>query len=141
MYVGNYLTVTPAPLTITADNKYVLAGAAMPSWTCTPTGFVNGDNLSKLVGKLSYTTTATNTSTVGTYPITVKGAMSKDYTITYVPGTFTVGATMSAAYLMPDPLVTTVATQYILYVWGTAAGDTITIVTVHAPGSNEGAGW
>ena len=49
------------------------------------------------------------------------------------PGILTVEPTTNAVYLMPDPLVTTGSTQYILYIWGTAANDTITV----NPGSSS----
>ena len=42
-YVGGTLTVTPAALTITADNKSKVYGAALPALTASYSGFVNGD--------------------------------------------------------------------------------------------------
>ena len=51
------LTVTPAPLTLTADAQSKLYGAAMPTIGVTPTGLVNGDVLGSLAGTLGETTT------------------------------------------------------------------------------------
>src|SRR5262249_40620378 len=42
-YVTGTLTVTPAPLTITADNQTKVYGAPLPTLTASYSGFVNGD--------------------------------------------------------------------------------------------------
>ena len=44
-YVAGTLTVTPAPLTITANNQTKVYGAALPTLTASYTGFVNGDTV------------------------------------------------------------------------------------------------
>jgi hypothetical protein len=51
---------------------------------------VNGDSSSVLATSPTCTTTATNTSPVGSYPITCSGAAAANYTFTYVPGLLTV---------------------------------------------------
>jgi subtilase family serine protease len=84
------LTVTPAPLTISADNKTKGYGQANPALTASYTGFVNGDTPASLSGTLTLTTTATLLSPSGTYPITAAGLTSTNYTIHYVDGTLTV---------------------------------------------------
>ena len=89
-YLAGSMSVTPAPLTIKADDKSKLAGAANPPLTFTPTGFVNGDTASSLTTQPVLTTTATTTSPAGTYPITASGAASPNYTISYLAGTLTV---------------------------------------------------
>ena len=53
-------------------------------------GFMNGETASVLTRQPSVTTTATNNSPVGNYPITVTGAAAKNYNITYVSGTLTI---------------------------------------------------
>src|SRR6185312_11840482 len=58
------LTVSPAPLTVTADNATRAFGAPNPTFTGTIVGIKNGDNITA-----TYSTTATATSPVGTYPI------------------------------------------------------------------------
>jgi subtilisin family serine protease len=90
-YVNGALTVTPATLTITADNKTRSYGAANPPLTVNYNGFVNGDSAASLTTPPAVTT-APATSGVGTYPITVSGAASANYTINYVNGTLTVTA-------------------------------------------------
>ena len=47
-YVAGNLTVTAAPLTITADNQTKVYGAALPTLTASYTGFVNGDTAASL---------------------------------------------------------------------------------------------
>jgi hypothetical protein len=89
-FVSGTLTVTLAPLTITADSKTNIYGAALPALTATYTGFVNGDTAASLTTPVSLGTAATAASPVGTYPITASGATSTNYTITFVSGTLTV---------------------------------------------------
>ncbi len=95
-YVAGSLTVTPVTLTITADAKMKVYGGANPTLTVTYSGFVNGDSATSLTTAPTITTTATATSPVGTYPITASGAVSANYTFTYVAGNLTVnGATLT----------------------------------------------
>jgi gliding motility-associated-like protein len=83
-------TVSPAPLTITADNITKSDGTVNPPLTVTYSGFVNHDGSAKLVTQPIVITTATTQSPVGQYLITVSGAVSPDYTFTYIPGILTV---------------------------------------------------
>src|SRR5262249_15434271 len=91
-YVNGTLTVTPAALTITADDKTRQYGAANPALTVKYAGFVNGDTAARLTTPPTVSTAATPASAVGTYPITAAGAVSSNYTITYINGTLTVTA-------------------------------------------------
>jgi YVTN family beta-propeller protein len=84
------LTVAPAPLTLTADNKSKVYGAALPALTFTASGFVNGDTVASLTAQPALSTTAALGSGVGSYPITISGAVDANYSITYVPGTLSV---------------------------------------------------
>src|SRR5262249_13682911 len=84
------LSVTPAALTITGTNATKVYGAPLPSLTASYSGFVNGDTAASLSTAPSLATTATATSTPGTYPVTIGGAVDPDYTIGYVNGTLTV---------------------------------------------------
>ena len=94
-YVAGSLTVTAAPLTITADNQTKVYGAALPSLTASYSGFVNGDTSGSLTTQPTLTTTATVNSKVSgnPYPITASGAADSDYSITYVAGNLTVTPT------------------------------------------------
>ena len=90
-YVPANLTVTRAPLTISADNLGRAYGAANPTLTATYTGFVNGDAAADLDSPANLVTTALTTSAAGAYPITVSGATSTNYDITFENGTLTIG--------------------------------------------------
>ena len=98
-YATGNLTITPAGLTITADDQTKVYGAALPTLTASYTGFVAGDTPSNLSTQLTVTTTATASSQVGTYAITATGAVDPDYTISYASGTLSVtsaGLTITA---------------------------------------------
>jgi hypothetical protein len=91
--VSALITVTPAVLTVTANNFVVAYGAADPAYTAAITGLVNGDSLATAVtGTPALSSTATITSPVGSYPITAAGGTlaAKNYSFVYVAGTLTV---------------------------------------------------
>src|SRR5205807_909367 len=91
-FVVGTLRITPAPLTITADNKSKVYSAPVPALTAHYTGFVNGETPASLTTLPQLGTTATATSDVvaGGYPITMSGAVSANYAIAYVSGILTV---------------------------------------------------
>ncbi len=89
--VDGSLTVTKAPLTITADDRSKILNAANPALTGTITGLKNGDAITA-----TYSTSATTASPVGTYaivPAAVDSSPSRlgNYKVTLVNGTLTVG--------------------------------------------------
>lgn len=88
--VTEVVTVNPAPLTITADDKTRPYGIENPPLTVTITGFVYKDTKAQLTNQPSVSTTATPNSPVGTYPITASGNVSPNYTVTYIDGTLTI---------------------------------------------------
>jgi uncharacterized membrane protein len=98
-YASGTLTIAPAPLTITADDKTKAYGAPLPSLTASYSGFVNGDSAASFMTQPTLTSTATASSVVvpGGYPITASGAVDPDYTVTYVPGTLTITALSQVA--------------------------------------------
>jgi Bacterial Ig-like domain (group 3)/MBG domain (YGX type) len=87
---------TPVPLTVTANNASRAYGAANPAFSGTVTGAVGSDSFTE-----SFTTTATNTSNVGGYPIvpSVTGTNLNDYTVTIVNGTLTVNGAATTTTL------------------------------------------
>jgi hypothetical protein len=82
--------ITPAPLSIIADNKSVGDDDPTPTLTATYHTLLGGDTPASLTGTLVCTTTRVPSSPLGTYPITCSGQTSTNYTITYVPGALTV---------------------------------------------------
>jgi hypothetical protein len=103
-FVNGLLTVTQAPLTITADDATKVYGAALPTLIVSYSGFVNGDDSSSLTTLPTIGTTATAASDVAgsPYPITASGAAAGDYAISYVDGQLTV---------TPAPLTVTADNQ------------------------------
>ena len=91
-YVAGSLSVSPAPLTITANHQAKPYGLALPILTASYSGLVNGDTSASLTTQPTLTTTATASSTVsgGPYTITVGGAADPDYSINYAAGNLTV---------------------------------------------------
>ena len=84
------LAVKKASLTIAADNQSRQEGEANPELTISYNGFVNGDDENSLTTLPTIETSATESSPVGSYPITVYGAATDNYDITYVNGTLTI---------------------------------------------------
>lgn len=92
-FVNSTLTVTRAPLVVTAASKTKTQGDANPPLTYTITGFVLGQTETTpgvLTSPVSISTTAVTSSPAGTYPITVSGAAAPNYSITYNNATLTV---------------------------------------------------
>jgi filamentous hemagglutinin family protein len=89
------LTIDKAHLTVTADNKSRTYGAANPAFTETISGFVNGEDVSVVTGTPIGSSTATNSTGVGTAIITASAAglsaINYDFT-TLVNGTMTITA-------------------------------------------------
>ena len=89
-FVDGTLTVTKAPLTITANSYTRKKGVANPTFEVTYSGFKNGETESVLTRKPTISCSATTSSNVGTYNITVSGAQAQNYDISYVNGTLTI---------------------------------------------------
>ncbi len=107
VFVNGSYTVQPAVLTVTANSATMVYGAALPSFSATITGYVNGDGSSVVSGSPSFTTNATTASGVGSYPLTPGlGTLSAaNYTFQFTPSTvnvtprtLTVSATGSSTY-------------------------------------------
>ncbi len=98
------LTVSPAPLTITANNRSKVYGAPTPTLTVSYTGFVNRDTAASLTTLPIVTTTASASSPVGSYAIAAAGAADPNYAITYAAGALTVIPFVSTATVTVTPL-------------------------------------
>ena len=112
-FVSGTLTITPAALTVAANNATRLYGDPNPAFTGTLTGIKNGDNITA-----TYATAADPTSPVGTYPITPALVDPTDklgnYTVTSTNGTLTItpapltvtAASATRAFGDPNPVFT-----------------------------------
>ena len=96
VFASGSLDVTPATLTVRADDKTRPFGAANPELTATITGFVNGETLetSGVTGSAACTTPATPASPAGDFAITCSAGSlaATNYTFTLEPGTLTIAA-------------------------------------------------
>ncbi len=86
-YASGTLTIEPAPLTITADDKSKTYGDDDPVFTASYSGFKRGDTAAVVSG-LTFSREAGED--VGEYTITPSGATASNYTITFASGTLTI---------------------------------------------------
>lgn len=84
-YVPGILHVLPAPLTVRTDDVSRWYNAANPLFTVTLSGLVNGERPEQFSG-VTFNTSATSASPVGTYAVTPAGLVAPNYRITYIPG-------------------------------------------------------
>jgi len=151
--VQQSFTVRQATLTVTAADKAMTYGGAVPALTATYSGFVNGDTATHssgsnnplyttITGAPACATTATSGgpsgggSPVGSYPIIcTRGTLgAANYTFAFQPGTLTVqpapltitADNQSTVYGQPDPPFTVTS-------HGLVNGDTLTALqgTLH----------
>ncbi|WP_208299859.1 MBG domain-containing protein [Azorhizobium sp. AG788] len=144
-YAPGTLTVTPAALTVTAnDGTKPYDGTAYSGGNgITYSGFVGSDTAASLGGTLSWGGTAQGAVNAGSYSITNSGLTSANYAITYAPGTLTL--TPAALTVAADaktlrygdslPALTYALTSGTLY-----GGDTLTgaLATAASPTANVG---
>src|SRR5205807_2107996 len=93
VFVNGTLTISQATLTVTADDKSKIYGAANPSLTASYSGFVNGDTTAILTGAPSLSTVAAAASPVGAYAITTAAGTlaATNYAFAFANGTLRVG--------------------------------------------------
>ena len=91
-YINGVLTITKAPLTITAKSYTIKQGDEMPTFEAEYSGFKNNETNSVLTTQPTITTTATSAGEPGTYDIVVSGASATNYEISYVKGMLTIEA-------------------------------------------------
>ena len=118
--VGEYtakngvLTVTKAPLTISAGTYSKRQYEPMPEFTLTYTGFKNNETSAVLTKQVIVKCDATEDSAPGEYPITLSGAEAQNYEISYVAGTLTVSEPQSytLTYLVDGEVYKTYSIKY-----------------------------
>src|SRR5260370_6669853 len=85
------MTRGKAVLTVTADDKSKVYGAADPALTSTPSGTLYyGDGYDVITG-VSLSTATGAAANFGTHPIMASGGTAANYDVTFVNGTLTVG--------------------------------------------------
>jgi hypothetical protein len=89
-FIPGFLSVTRAPLSVTADVSSKTYGAADPAFSVSYSGFVNGDSSSALGGVLTFSRPPGEN--VGNYSITPGGLTGSNYAITFNNGTLKITA-------------------------------------------------
>ena len=90
-FVPGSLTVTKAPLVVTADNYTITQGDKLPEFKASYSGFKNGEDVSVLTKQPVFSCDANEASAPGEYPINIYGVEADNYeAISYVAGTLTV---------------------------------------------------
>ena len=89
-YVEGALSVTPAPLQVTAQDASRNYGSANPSFDVVYSGFVLGEGAVDLDLSAAASTVASVTSSSGVYPIVAGGASDSNYEVIHIDGTLTI---------------------------------------------------
>ena len=90
-FVPGTLTVTKAPLVVTAENYTITQGDKLPEFTASYCGFKNGEDESVLTKQPVFSCDANEASAPGEYPITVYDVEADNYEVkSYIAGTLTV---------------------------------------------------
>src|SRR5262249_56442172 len=95
-YVQGTLTIDRVPLSGTANDKSMVYGDNVPAFDAVLDGFVNGDTSSVVSGLRCGALDGggkrvTSATPVGQYAISCSGGTAANYSITYKPGTLTLG--------------------------------------------------
>ena len=84
------LIINKAPLTVTANDQTITYGQAPVGNGWTASGFQYNDTQSVVTGTAAYTYSYEQYGNAGAYAINVSGLTTKNYDITFAPGTLTV---------------------------------------------------
>ncbi|MBR4644843.1 MAG: CotH kinase family protein [Bacteroidaceae bacterium] len=86
IYMAGELTITKAPLTVTTEYAEREEGEENPDFILVYNGWKNGEDESVLQEIPVAITTATKSSSVGEYPVTLSGGKAQNYDFIYVDG-------------------------------------------------------
>lgn len=89
-YIPGTLTITKAPLSISAGNYTKKQGDAMPVFKASYVGFKNGEDESVLTKQPVFSCEANEASAPAEYAVTISGADAENYDISYEQGRLTV---------------------------------------------------
>ena len=144
-YVNGQLTVTSAPLGVSANNTNRAYGSANPVFTVRYDGFVNGDGLNVVSGAPLLTTGAATNSPVGTYVITnsIGTLLATNYNVSLTNGLLTINAgnltlTASNQAKVYGQTLTFSGTEF--GASGLVAGDSVSSASLSSAGALAGAG-
>jgi hypothetical protein len=126
-YTNGSVTVTKAPLTVTAESRVLTYGfsPSTPTIARIYTGLVNGDTAPTPTQPTCSTPargSGNTNSNVGVYPSTCSGGNATNYTFTFVAGTVTI---------VPAPVVITASSPTVTY------GSTPTITPIYSGLTNN----
>jgi hypothetical protein len=123
------LTIGKATLTITSNNASMTYGSSVPSFTYTPTGFVNSETAAVISGTVTYTTTGTSSSNVGTYVITpaLSLLVATNYSFSAANGTLTINPVAITSVTWSIGSATTSAHN--------STAQSVTVSSINPPGA------
>jgi hypothetical protein len=117
--VKQTLSVNKAKLTAEVFHYTKLQGKDNPAFKVYYNGYLNGDTITAIKVEPLAKTTATTSSPIGDYPITVSGGSADNYTFNYIADTLTV---------FPVPVITSTGATNI------AKGDSVLLSVAPATG-------
>jgi gliding motility-associated-like protein len=120
-YQDGILIIQKAVLSVTADNKSKTYGESNPILTITYSGFAGTDDKTSIDSEPAATTTAAQSSSAGTYPITAAGGSDNNYSFSYADGVLTISKAnliftadnISREYNTPNPGLTYTITGFV----------------------------
>ena len=96
-------TITPAPLTVTADDQTRPYGQANPTLTLAVTGLLGQDTIQDItLPDLATTATPDSPVVADGYPITLSGGSARNYALKRVPGTLTITRAVPDGAAQPE---------------------------------------
>ena len=134
------LTITPAPLKVTADSFTIARSQALPPFTAKYQGLVNGDTTASLPQQ-ALVTRNSSSNDAGTYTLMPSDAVAPNYAITYEAGTLTINKTqlslsVNNANWVPGLGATQFSGTYAGFLEGEDAGSLTSQPTFAVTGSN-----
>jgi hypothetical protein len=139
-YVAGTVTITKAPVVVTASSGSVGLGDSIPQITASYSGLKNGDTAPATAPACS--TQATGSSPAGVYATKCMGADDPNYTFSYVNGTLGIGVatvtvTASSGSSIYGNAVPAVTASYSGFVDGETAPGTLPTCTTTASSSSD----